>query len=73
MISLFAKEDIRQLVMARIRTMPQNIRVAIGMKSYTKEELLKNVEDDTEIGREVIRIDMQYLRDVASGEIYKEE
>lgn len=64
------KEDIRQLVLARVRALPKDVKLAIGSNDYTKDELLKNIGKDSEVGREVIAIQMEYLRDLASGAIY---
>lgn len=66
-------EDIRKLVIARVRATPKNVRVSIGSNDYGKEELIQNVKDDTEVGKEIIEIQMQYLRDLASGAIYAEQ
>lgn len=66
------EEEIRQLVLARLSTMPDSVCLSIGTKTYTKEQLIQNVEQDTEVGREIMAIDIQYLRDLTSGKIYDE-
>lgn len=66
-------EDIRELVIARVRATPKNVRVSIGSQDYTKEQLIENVEENTEVGKEIIEIQMQYLRALASGAIYAEQ
>lgn len=65
-------EDIRQLVIARVRATPKDVMVSIGSQDYTKDQLIENVESNSEVGREIIEIQMQYLRDLASGAIYAE-
>lgn len=66
-------EDIRKLVIARVRATPKNVKVSIGSQDYTKEQLIENVEENTEVGKEIIAIQMHYLRDLASGAIYAEQ
>lgn len=63
-------EDIRRLVIERVKAIPKNVRIAIGSSDYNSEELLDNIARNSEIGREVIEIQMEYLRDLASGAIY---
>ena len=66
------QEDIRKLVLARIRAASGDLRVSIGSvaKGYSKEELVRSVEANDEIGKEVTDIQMEYLKDMAQGKIY---
>ncbi|PIU03883.1 hypothetical protein COT44_01200 [Candidatus Shapirobacteria bacterium CG08_land_8_20_14_0_20_39_18] len=66
------QEDIRKLVVARIRTFSEDFRVSIGgvAKGYSKEELVRSVEKNDKIGKEVTAIQMEYLKDMAQGKIY---
>jgi len=66
------QKDIRELVVARIRATSGNLRVSIGnvAKGYSKKELIESVEADNEIGKEIVDIQMQYLKDIAQGKIY---
>lgn len=68
------KEDMRKLVMARINATSGDLRISIGGPAhYTREELHKSVEKGDKIGQEIINIQMEYLRDMAQGKIYKLE
>jgi len=64
-------EDMRNLVVERIRVMPSDLRVVIGMKSYTKEDLIENVKAGSKIGKTIMRVEMEYVRALASGKIFK--
>ncbi len=64
-------DDIRNLVLARIMASSDDLRVAIGSTEYTKNEILDNVKAENKIGKEIIEIQMEYLRDMASGAIYQ--
>lgn len=65
------QEDIKKLVLARIMAASNDLRIAIGSTEYTKEEIIKNIKAENEIGKEIIEIQMEYLRDMAQGAIYQ--
>ncbi|MCR4324092.1 MAG: hypothetical protein NUV69_00185 [Candidatus Curtissbacteria bacterium] len=65
------QEDIKKLVLARIQAASDDLRIAIGSTEYTKKEMIERVEAEDEIGKEIIDIQMEYLRDTAEGAIYK--
>mgnify|MGYP001559440522 CR=1 FL=1 len=66
------QEDIRELVLARIRAASGDLNVSIGsvVKGYSKKELIESVEAGDEIGKEIVDIQMEYLKDIAQGKIY---
>ncbi len=64
------KEDqIRKIVIERIKSMSPNVKIALGSKGefLDKDELLQEVNDDTEIGKKVIEIQLKYLRALKEG------
>jgi len=65
------QEDIKKLVIARIKAASDDLAVSIGSKEYTKEQMLKSVEIGNELGQEIIKIQMEFLRDIAEGVIYQ--
>lgn len=65
------QEDIKKLVLARIKAASDDLSISIGSTEYTKGEILKSVEKGDEIGKEIIEIQMEYLRDMAAGTIYQ--
>jgi hypothetical protein len=67
------EDDVRQLVMARLRVIPKNIDFSIGAQHYTTEQLLQHVQEDTVVGKEIVKIQIEYLRDLATGAIYVDE
>jgi hypothetical protein len=65
-------KDQKELVLARIQSYSDDVEITIGNeKSYSKEELIQNVESETDIGKEIVEIQMNYLRDLVNGNIYK--
>ena len=49
------------------RSVPEGVRVYILGKSLTREELLKNIEEETEVGREFIEMYRRLLRRLFGG------
>ncbi len=56
-------EDIMNLVIARLETIPPNIEISIGGEgNFTISELIERVKKQDEIGKKIIEIQMAYLR-----------
>lgn len=68
------EEEIRRLVIERIKATSDDLQVAIGGEGeLSKKELIESVESGDEKGKEIINIQMEFLRDMASGKIYQNE
>ncbi len=65
------QEDIKKLVLARIMAASDDLRIAIGSKEYKKIDMINSVKAGDEIGKEIMNIQMEYLRDMAQGAIYQ--
>jgi len=65
------QRDIKELVLARIMAASDDLRIAIGAMEFTKKEMIENVKEGNEIGKEIMDIQMEYLRDMAKGAIYQ--
>lgn len=66
------KEDVKKLVIARIKASSDDLGISIGSVNLTKEQLIENVEENNNIGKQIIEIQLEYLRDMASGAIYQQ-
>jgi len=64
-------ETIKNSVIARIDAqVPSNLKLAMG--SYDgmgKEEMIEHVRNGDEIGRQIVKRHLQFLKAVASGEL----
>lgn len=65
-------DDIKKLTIARINAMSDELGIVIGTKKYSKKEILNSIEKEDEIGKEIMTIQIEYLRDMAKGTIYNE-
>lgn len=66
-------EDIRKLVLARIKTMPEELKISIGSSEYSKDQILKSTEENNELGQQVMDVHMNFVRSMASGSLYEDE
>lgn len=67
------KDELKEIVLARIGTMPDTISIAIGSDQLGRKELVQHVQKEDEIGKQIMDMELEYLRDLASGAIYKHE
>lgn len=67
------KEQLKQITIARIRTISSDTKISLGSQDYTAEELVSHVEEDDQVGEEMIQMNWQYLKDLAAGALYDNE
>lgn len=64
-------ENVKELIIARIEsTMPSNLKLFVGgNEGITKEAMIEHVKKCDEIGKSIIRNQLNFLRAVSSGEL----
>jgi capsule polysaccharide export protein KpsC/LpsZ len=63
-------EEEKELVILRIETTTSNLRLSIGGgKSMNKEEMIEHVKNGDEIGKQIVKTHLNFLRAVASGNL----
>lgn len=56
-------EDMINLVIARLETIPQNVELSVGNEgSFSVKELIEKVRKQDEIGKKMIEMQLAYLR-----------
>lgn len=66
-------EEIKQLVIERLKTIPSDKKISIGGKdTFTKEELIERVEKNDEIGQKIIKVQMNFLQSLKTGTLLDE-
>lgn len=66
-------EDIKDLVMARIDLMPPDLAVSIGSSgTFTKNELIEHIKQGDEVGKTIIKAEMEFLEALKSGTLLRE-
>lgn len=67
------EQKIKELVLARLGKIPEDMDVFVGDSSYQREELKKHVQNNDEIGKQLTEIELDFLKEIASGKIYLNE
>ena len=61
-------EDVKQLVIARLETLPSNKKISIGAYGeFSKEELIQHVKRNDEIGKKMVEIELESLKALKEG------
>jgi hypothetical protein len=56
-------EDITNLVIARLETIPSNVEISVGGDgSFTISELIERVKKQDDVGKKMIEMQLAYLR-----------
>lgn len=68
---LETQEAIKQLALARMQAIPKDVKISIGSDEYSKEELINQMKNKSEIGKQLIEMQINFVRDMAQGKIYQ--
>ncbi|MBL7147834.1 MAG: hypothetical protein ISS82_03345 [Nanoarchaeota archaeon] len=61
-------EDLKELVIVRLETMPSNRKISIGSYGdFNKEELIKHVKEGDEVGKKIIEVELEFIRTLKEG------
>lgn len=61
-----SKEEIKKLVIERIKTMPATMKVSLGNSgAFNKEQLIEAVKQGSGIGETIIEAHLTYLRSIS--------
>ncbi|MDP1722346.1 MAG: hypothetical protein Q8L37_03985 [Candidatus Gottesmanbacteria bacterium] len=66
-------EEVRQLVIARLRSFPSSKKLSIGSDGeFSKEELIDRVGKNDPVGNKIIQIQLSYLQSLKEGLTFEE-
>ncbi len=61
-------EEIKELVIARLETIPSNKKISIGnYGEFSKEELIDGVKSSSEVGKKIVEVELEFLRAMKQG------
>lgn len=61
-------EEVRQLVIARLRSFPSSKKISIGSDGeFSKEDLIDRVSKNDPVGNKIIQIQLSYLQSLKEG------
>ena len=65
--------DEKKLALARLEALPPNIGIAVGSEgNFTKAQLLQHIEDEDEIGKQFVNIELEFLRALKEGSLFEQ-
>ena len=65
-------EYLKELVLARLDVMPQNFKLSIGNEgTFNKQQLMESVKNGDSIGKQVIDMQINFIKALTSGEVTK--
>lgn len=69
-----AENDIKELVIARLSSLPSDKEISIGSDgSFKRDELIERVESGDAIGKKMIEVEMTFLRSLKDGSFFYDE
>ena len=67
-----SEQEIKQLVIERLKTLPENIGLSISsMGDFDKQELISHVEQGDDIGQKIVEVELSFLRGLKEGILYE--
>ena len=65
---MVSEAEIKELVILRLETMPENFKLSIGgAGEFDKHQLIERVKRGDEIGKKIVKIQLNYLRSLKMG------
>lgn len=65
------RDKLKELVIQRVNAMPDTLCISVGSSDeLTKKDLAQHVQDGDEVGQQIIEMQLEFLRDLASGAVY---
>lgn len=61
---------LKELVLARLDIMPPNLKLSVGNQgTFDKTQLIEHVKRGDEIGTQVVRMQMKFIKALTSGQL----
>ena len=62
------EDEIKKIVIARLETLPADKKISIGSSGeFSRDELIDNVMKDTDIGKKMVQVEMEFLTSLKEG------
>ena len=64
------EEGLKELVLARLDTIPPNFKLSIGdFGTLTKEEMMESVKSGSELGKQIMQMQLNFIKALTSGHL----
>lgn len=67
-----ARKQLKSIVIARLEIIPSYLRLSVGESEYSREDVIAHVQEEDSIGKQVMVAQLQFIQDLARGNIYKD-
>ncbi len=67
------QEQLKNIVLERMNVMPDSLHVAVGDSDFSKKDLISHVKEGDAIGRQMMTMELEFLKALASGAVYRNE
>lgn len=65
--------DIKNLVISRLEAYSDDMDLSLGdLGTFSTKELIEGVREGSEIGHKIVEIEVQFMRDLVNGKLYRE-
>lgn len=69
---MVTEQEIRQLVIERLKTLPEGTGISIGSQGdFSKNEMIAHVKKGDDIGQKIIAVELNFLRGLKEGLLYE--
>jgi hypothetical protein len=69
---MVTEQEIKELVIERLKTLPENTGMSIGSRGdFDREEIIAHVERGDDIGKKIIEAELNFLRGLKEGILYE--
>ena len=63
-------KDLKDIVIARLETLPKNMKMSIGSHGdFNREQLIDHVKKGDTIGKKIIEIELEFLQAMKEGNL----
>lgn len=63
-------KDLKDIVIARLETLPKNMKMSIGSYGdFNREQLIDHVKKGDAIGKKIIEIELEFLQAMKEGNL----
>ncbi len=66
-------EQLQQLVVERLKTLPSDAELSVGDLSYARGDLMAHVQQNDDLGKEIMEMQLEFLQDLTNGTVYDDE
>jgi hypothetical protein len=64
------RKQLKSIVLERANAMPETLRIAVGSEQFGKKDLIGHIEEEDEIGEQMMAMELGFLQALSSGSIY---